>query len=216
MAFKFKRDVASRLLASDDTFAFTLMTILLAEYDQEVFDENPVVLFNRIEEDFRITLPEEAENRINAAITAMTTDLFYTQFSAFKAITLALNEGDLGDLVDGEDDNEDLNAAELLWAITEVGLLNGDNFAETQEKLSESVAIGCNAIIDDEAEDEEEIADTTDTITEAIREPYYQQYVTINLLELARQLAQLGVSTAIIEDLLKTYNRSLNEQENYQ
>lgn len=215
MAFKFKRDVASRLLASDDTFAFTLMTILLAEYDQEVFDENPVVLFNRIEEDFRITLPEEAENRINAAITAMTTDLFYTQFSAFKAITLALNEGDLGDLVDGED-TEDLNAAEILWAITEVGLLNGDNFAETQEKLSESVAIGCNAVIDDEAEDEEEIADNTDTITEAIKEPYYQQYVTINLLELAKQLTQLGVSTTMIEDLLKTYNRSLNEQENYQ
>lgn len=215
MAFKFKRDVASRLLASDETFAFTLMTILLAEYDQEVFDENPVVLFNRIEEDFRITLPEEAENRINAAITAMTTDLFYTQFSAFKAITLALNEGDLGDLVEGED-TEDLNAAEILWAITEVGLLNGDNFAETQEKLSESVAIGCNAVIDDEAEDEEEIADATDTIMEAIKEPYYQQYVTINLLELARQLAQLGVSAAIIEDLLKTYNRSLNEQENYQ
>ena len=215
MAFKFKRDVASRLLASDETFAFTLMTILLAEYDQEVFDENPVVLFNRIEEDFRTTLPEEAENRINAAITAMTTDLFYTQFSAFKAITLALNEGDLGDLVDGED-TEDLNAAEILWAITEVGLLNGDNFAETQEKLSESVAIGCNAVIDDEAEDEEEIADATDTIMEAIKEPYYQQYVTINLLELARQLAQLGVSAAIIEDLLKTYNRSLNEQENYQ
>lgn len=214
MAFKFKRDVASRLLASDETFAFTLMTILLAEYDQEIFDENPVVLFNRIEEDFRTTLPEEAENRINAAITAMTTDLFYTQFSAFKAITLALNEGDLGDLVDG-DDNEDLNAAEILWSITEVGLLNGDNFMETQEKLSESIAIGCNAIIDDEAEEEEEIADATDTIMEAIKEPYYQQYVTINLLELARQLAQLGVSTAIIEDLLKTYNRSLNEQEMY-
>ena len=214
MAFKFKRDAASRLLASSDTFAFTLMTILLAEYDQEVFDENPVVLFNRIEEDFRTTLPEEAENRINAAITAMTTDLFYTQFSAFKAITLALNEGDLGELVDGED-NEDLNAAEILWAITEVGLLNGDNFTETQEKLSESVAIGCNAIIDDEAEDEEEIADTTDTITEAIKEPYYQQYVTINLLELARQLAQLGVSAAIIEELLQTYNRSLKEQEMY-
>lgn len=213
MAFKFKRDVASRLLASDETFAFTLMTILLAEYDQEVFDENPVVLFNRIEEDFRTTLPEEAENRINAAITAMTTDLFYTQFSAFKAITLALNEGDLGDLVDGDDEAEDLNAAEILWSITEVGLLNGDNFVETQEKLSESVAIGCNAIIDDEAEEEEEIADATDTIMEAIKEPYYQQYVTINLLELARQLAQLGVSTAIIEELLQTYNRSLKEQE---
>ena len=203
---------AAKLLSSDNTFAFTLMVILLAAYDQDVFDENPVVLFNRIEDDFRIKLPEEAENRINAALTAMTTDLFYTQFSTFKAITLALNEGDIGSIADGiDDDEEELNAAEILWSITEVGLLNGDTFFEMQEKLSDSVAARCNMLIDSEAEDEETINTDTDTIEEAIKEPYYQKYVTINLLELAQQLLRLNVSSPIIEDLLKTYNRSLTE-----
>lgn len=208
--FKLNKRAAETLLASDETFAFTLMTILLAQYDQEVFDENPVVLFGRIENDFGIKLPEESENRINAAITAMTTDLFYTQFSAFKSITLALNEGDIGSIAD-DGDEEDLNAAAILWAITEVGLLNGTSFNETQEQLSDSVAKGCNAIIDDEAEEEEMLDDSVDTVQEAIREPYYQQYVTINLLELAKQLLQLNVPKGIVSELLQTYNRDLTE-----
>lgn len=209
--FDINRSAAAELLASDETFAFTLMTILLNEYEQDLFDENPVALFNRIEEDFRIKFPEENENRVNAALTAMTTDLFYTQFSAFKSITLALNEGDIGEIADGDEDEEDLNAAEILWAITEVGLLNGETFTEVQDKISESVATGCNAVIDNEAEEEEEIDNDTDSIEEAIKEPYYQKYVTINLLELARQLLSLNVPAGMVEELLNTYNRSLNE-----
>ena len=100
---KIKREAARKLLASDETFAFTLMTILLSTYGQDTFDENPVALFKNLEEDFNIKHPEESENRINAALTAMTTDLFFTQRASFKAITLALNEGDIGDIVeDGE------------------------------------------------------------------------------------------------------------------
>lgn len=209
--FDINRSAAAELLASDETFAFTLMTILLNEYEQDLFDENPVALFNRIEEDFRIKFPEENENRVNAALTAMTTDLFYTQFSAFKSITLALNEGDIGEIADGDEDEEDLNAAEILWAITEVGLLNGETFTEVQDKISDSVATGCNAVIDNEAEEEEEIDNDTDSIEEAIKEPYYQKYVTINLLELARQLLSLNVPAGMVEELLNTYNRSLNE-----
>lgn len=206
----FDKVTAAELLSDDNTFAFTLMTILLAEYGQDVFDENPVALFNRIEEDFRIKLPEDAENRINAALTAMTTDLFYTQFSAFKSIALALTEGDIGAIADDEEEDEELNAAEILWAIVEVGLLNGEDFNETQEQLSESVAAGCNAIIDSEAEDEDEV-DDVDTVQDAMREPYYQKFVTINLLTLVEQLAKLKVPMSILESLLGTYNRTFNE-----
>lgn len=197
---------AAELLADDETFAFTLMTILLSEYGQDVFDENPVALFKRIEEDFKISLPEEAENRINAALTAMTTDLFYTQFSAFKSIALALVEGDIGGIID--DEEEDLNAAEILWAIVEVGLLNGEDFQTTQSQLSDSVAEGCNAIIDSEAEDSSDV----DTIQDAAKEPYYQKFVTVNLLTLVEQLAKLKVPTTTLADLLGTYNRTFNEE----
>lgn len=208
---KLNKNAARRLLASDETFAFTLMTILLSTYGQDTFDENPVVLFKRLEEDYAIKLPEESENRINAALTAMTTDLFQTQWSTFKAITLALNEGDIGSIPDGGEDEEELSATEILWGITEVGLLIGENFIRAEAQLSDSIAEKCNAVIEDEAEDIEDVDDETDEATEAFAEPYYQKYVTANLLELAKQLLDLGVPQATVGELLKEHRRSLLE-----
>ncbi len=209
---KIKREAARKLLASDETFAFTLMTILLSTYGQDAFDENPVALFKNLEEDFNIKLPEESENRINAALTAMTTDLFFTQWASFKAITLALNEGDIGDIVeDGEGENEELSAPEILWALTEVGLLTGENFVGAESQLSDSVAAKCNDVIEGEAEDKDEIDDDVDTTEEAFVEPYYQKYVTVQLLALVKQLLDLGVDRKIVGELLATHNRSIEE-----
>lgn len=209
---KLNKAAARKLLASDETFAFTLMTILLSTYGQDTFDENPIVLFKRLEEDYSIKLPEESENRINAALTAMTTDLFYTQWAAFKAIVLALNEGDIGSIPDdGDGEDEELSATEILWGITEVGLLTGENFITAEASLSDSIAEKCNAVIEDEAEDTEEVDDDVDQTEEAFAEPYYQKYVTANLLELARQLLSLGVSRVTVGELLKEHRRSLLE-----
>jgi hypothetical protein len=207
---KINKDAARKLLASDETFAFTLMTILLSYYGQDTFDENPVVLFKNLEEDFHITLPEESENRINAALTAMTTDLFYTQWDAFKTITIALNEGDIGDVED-EDDADDLSAPEILWSITEVGLLTGENFAGAESLLSDAVAAKCNEVVESEAEDSEVVEPETDTMEEAFVEPYYQKYVTANLMALARQLLSLGVPEGQVAELLAAHRRSIEE-----
>lgn len=209
---KLNKDAARKLLASDETFAFVLMTILLSTYGQDTFDENPVVLFNRLEEDFNIKLPEESENRINAALTAMTTDLFFTQWPAFEAIALALSEGDIGDLGEEDvDDDEELSASEVLWALIEVGLLTGDNFMEAEAKLTDRVAELCNKVIEDEAEDVDDIQDSEEAVAEAMREPYYQKYVTLQLLELARQLLSLGVPNGQVAELLAVHNRSIEE-----
>lgn len=212
LKFKPKRSIAAKMLASDTTFAFTLMTILLAYYDQEVFDEEePEALFSRIEDDFNIRLSEEVENRINAALLVMTSDLAYTQVAAFKSVALALADGNIGSIPQGGD--EELNAAEILWAITEIGLLNGESFDEVSEELSESVKIFCNNTVADEAEDMEytEEGDELDTLEEAIQETYYQKFVTANLLALAKQLLQLEVSPSVVSELLAFYNRSMEE-----
>lgn len=200
------------MLASDTTFAFTLMTILLAYYDQEVFDEEePEALFSRIEDDFNIKLSEEVENRINAALLVMTSDLAYTQVAAFKSVALALADGNIGSIPQGGD--EELNAAEILWAVTEIGLLNGESFDEVSEAMSESVKTFCNDVVDGEAEDPEytEEGDELDTLEEAIQETYYQKFVTANLLALAKQLLQLEVSPSVVSELLAFYNRSMGE-----
>lgn len=212
LKFKPKRSIAAKMLTSDTTFAFTLMTILLAYYDQEVFDEEePEALFARIEDDFNIKLSEEVENRINAALLVMTSDLAYTQVAAFKSVALALANGNIGSIPQGGD--EELNAAEILWAITEIGLLNGESFDEVSEAMSESVKTFCNDVVDGEAEDPEytEEGDELDTLEEAMQETYYQKFVTANLLALAKQLLQLEVSPGVVSELLAFYNRSMEE-----
>ena len=210
---KLDKREAGKLLASDKTLAFTLMTILLSKYGQDVFDLKTPVLFNMLEEDFNIKLPEEAENRINAALTAMQTDLFYTQFSPFKAITMALNSGDIGGFADedGSDDKDEISTAEILWAISEVGLLNGLNFKESADNISDDIIEKCNEIIDDESEDLDEVNDDVDTIDEAYVEPYYYRAVANGALTLAIQLLKIGVDPDIVSEILEQFDRKIDD-----
>lgn len=203
----FHRDIVTALLENEDTSAFVLMTILINEFeDKDIFESETEVLFDDIERTFHIKLPEDNENKINAAITAMSTDLFYTNFDVFKAITFSLNEGDLGDV---EDDDDVPTVPEIMWAIVEVALLNGTTFSETEfPKHMEDLI---NDVIDNEAEDKDEVDDEVDTIEEAMTEPYYQRYVTIKLLEVARDLLRLGVPNELVGELLASHNRSLDE-----
>lgn len=210
---KLDKREAGKLLASDKTLAFTLMTILLSKYGQDVFDLKTPVLFNMLEEDFNIKLPEEAENRINAALTAMQTDLFYTQYPAFKSITMALNSGDIGGFADedGSDDKDEISTAEILWAISEVGLLNGLNFKESSDNISDDIIEKCNEIIDDESEDLDEVDDDVDTISEAYEEPYYYRAVANGALTLAIQLLKLGVDPDIVSEILEQFDRKIDD-----
>lgn len=203
----FHRDIMAALLENEDTSAFVLMTILINEFeDKDIFESETEVLFDDIERTFHIKLPEDNENKINAAITAMSTDLFYTNFDVFKAITFSLNEGDIGDV---EDDDDVPTVPEIMWAIVEVALLNGTTFSETEFPKNMEDLI--NDIIDNEAEDKDEVDDEVDTIEEAMTEPYYQRYVTIKLLEVARDLLRLGVPNELVGELLASHNRSLDE-----
>ncbi len=209
---KFNRAVAGLLLENEDTSAFVLMAILMDAFpDDIVFESEPETLFAEVEERFHITLPVENKNKIQAALTAMQTDLFYTNFDVFSAIAMTFSEGDIGDMVDGEE--EDLEACEILWAIVEVALLNGTTFAETE--FPKSMEVKINAAIEQDAEDTEEVSNDTDTTEEAFKEPYYQKYVTIRLLEVARDLLKLEVPKELVDELLRSHNRSLAELKEY-
>lgn len=205
---KFNRAIAGLLLENEDTSAFVLMAILMDAFpDDIVFESEPETLFAEVEERFHITLPVENKNKIQAALTAMQTDLFYTNFDVFSAIAMTFSEGDIGDMVYGEE--EDLEACEILWAIVEVALLNGTTFAETE--FPKSMEVKINAAIEQDAEDTEEVSNDTDTTEEAFKEPYYQKYVTIRLLEVARDLLKLEVPKELVDELLRSHNRSLAE-----
>ena len=196
MAYPFKKSEAAKLLASDDAYAFVLMTILLPVFGDDLFTEDSSVLFADIEDYFDCHLSEESENRINAAITAMTTDLFFTNVNMFNAITLAFAEGDIGDIPEGIMETPDVG--DMLWAVQEVSLLIGEpkESEEFQAMFSPSVMSYVGDMIASVAEDLDEIPDDVDELDEAFDEPYFDRVISENTAQMAKQLYMIGVDPA--------------------
>ena len=196
MAYPFKKSEAAKLLASDDAYAFVLMTILLPVFGDDLFTEDSAVLFADIEDYFDCHLSEESENRINAAITAMTTDLFFTNVNMFNAITLAFAEGDIGDIPEGVMETPDVG--DMLWAVQEVSLLIGEpkESEEFQSLFSPSVMNYVGNMIASVAEDMDEIPDDVDELDEAFDEPYFDRVISENIAQMIKQLYAIGVDPA--------------------
>lgn len=124
-------DRAREFIGDSDTPATVLHVILLKKYgieflygdgDSEPVD--PIILWNTVEEDFRISIPVEVENKVNAIMLAVSTDMFFKDPQAFASVCLAVAQGDLGDMVNGDFDNP--SVAEMLMAIREVDINDGD------------------------------------------------------------------------------------------
>lgn len=194
--YPFKKSEAAKLLASDDAYAFVLMTILLPVFGDDLFTEDSAVLFADIEDYFDCHLSEESENRINAAITVMTTDLFFTNVNMFNAITLAFAEGDIGDIPEGVMETPDVG--DMLWAVQEVSLLIGEpkESEEFQSLFSTSVTNYVSDMIASVAEDLEEVPDDVDSLDEAFNDPYFDRVISENTAQMVKQLYMLGVDPA--------------------
>ena len=207
--YPFDKKATKELLKDRSTYATVLLAIALAylpEGEDDMADIDTEVLFTDLEEEFECDIPEENENKLNAAITALNTDLFYRSFNVTKAISLAFHDGDIGDIANGNDD-EEVEACYLLWATLEVGLINGSSFIESIGEFSQSVVNKINEVLDDEAEDKDS---EVDEIDEVMRDPYYHKYISYNILQLTSQLFNLGVDTDTVKDLWTDYQSSID------
>jgi hypothetical protein len=122
--FPFPRDRARELLEGTDTFATVIHAILIAAYGEAIYSMDPLELYAQVKEDFDAVIHEEGENRINAIMTALTSDLVYQDPEAFSAVAEALNSGDIGDAIGGMFD--DLTMPEVVWALYELQLNRED------------------------------------------------------------------------------------------
>jgi len=118
--------IIRHMLADEETQALVLLTILLYLHGPAVFgDENteaydPAELWAATYDATGIWLSEEAENKVNAIMMAVTSDDFYVDDITFASIANALYDGDLGDLVNGIFEKPSM--VEVLWAASEVEL----------------------------------------------------------------------------------------------
>lgn len=123
------RDACAELLSSPDSFALVLaiiaenelgMDALYGTPDTDPLD--PVTIYSELESRFGAEIPTSAENRLQAAITLRTTSAFEDTVQGFVAITLALTEGQLGDMVTGGLEEPDLD--ECVWASFEASCID--------------------------------------------------------------------------------------------
>lgn len=209
--FPFDIRLAADILGDPESCATVLHLILLAAYGDDLYGNpeagidpmEPIEYWLRVKEDFRVTVPESNENKINALVLAISTDAFYEDPLAFISICSALHSGDLGDLVDGV--MEDLTIPEMLWGIYEVEL-NRDSSADFIPSIDKII----EETINEEAEDTEETEDMDPS--EVVS--YYERFVHEMRDDMLIQMKTLGVSDKIISDILHadlTPTSNLNE-----
>ena len=189
-------------LGDPDTSAFVLLTIALWAFGDEVLGDpennieamDPAEMWVGLNEVFGTWVTEDGENKLNALILGLQGDLFYRDVEVFSAVSQALFDGDLGDLINGQFD--ELSAVEIMWAVLEVELARQDE--DGPPKFSDGVAELINRIMsieqDDHAED-----------TGVVRTEYYR---------LLDQLRNIGVSVDAIRMLDEEYAETMGVFDN--
>lgn len=190
-------DVAADFIRDEETDAFTLMTIALHFFDKEVFTLKPPVLFNELEKTCSAKMPEENENKINAAITLITTDLYQNNLQVFKTITAALNDGDIDDVLNGE---EDFDACVVMWGIYQAGLITGEQIKPSD--FSEDVKQYLTKLFGSRFGSKEDAG--TDT--------WIDSYVNLRVLGMCKDLYKLiGNKEHVISELLSSRGLKIDE-----
>lgn len=179
---------ARELLINPDTTGTELLCIaaeLFREPDgsNSLFDEygepvDPTVIWTALNEHFDVWVTEEGENKLNAAILALTGDGFYTEPEIFMSVCNALYDGDIGDPL--EMAMNDIGLEEVLWGIFEVEMLR-----DGPGEFSSAVKAKIRDVMDSDALD----ASEADTITSRAREMF-------------ENLGKLGFDTTAFKDFL--------------
>jgi hypothetical protein len=108
-----------KLWTDPETFATTLLVMGLDHYGPELLTWHPETIRLEIESDFALKLPKANYDRLLAAITVVTTDLFFKNASRFVQLANVLAFDDFQ-----PDEFDPADAMECAWAITEALLLS--------------------------------------------------------------------------------------------
>jgi hypothetical protein len=115
-----------KLWLDEDAYATGLLLLAVDRlgFDHEkkqpnVFLWAPATIRMEIEHEFNITLPKTSFDKLMAAVTIVTTDLFFKNPGAFNTLVGVLTGNDFQ-----PDEYEQSDSAEIAWAITESLLLS--------------------------------------------------------------------------------------------
>ena len=87
---------AFKALSDDATFGTTAHVIALATFGEDIYEMDPLELFMNLEDEYKMELSSEVAEKLQAILLSTTTDAFYEDPTAFRAICNTLIEGDPG------------------------------------------------------------------------------------------------------------------------
>lgn len=188
------RKAVGDLLSDPETTATTLLVIALRAYGHELFGDaeqgippmDPVELWIRLNEDFNAQVHESCENKLNALMTALSSEGFYDRLEIFIAVCSSLEDGDLGDLVEGQ--METLTVPEMLWAIYEVELNRDD-----QQDFSPAIVSYMDQVMNEEADDVAE--DDVSAMN------YWEKFLADKREQMFQELRIVGVEESMLRKL---------------
>jgi len=164
-----------KALSDDATYGTTAHIIALGTFGDDIYDMDPLELFMNLEDEYKVEMSDDLADKLQAILLATTTNAFFEDPVAFRAIANTLLEGDPG--FDGFDN---VTTTEVLWSIYEVEL----NHEGTE--FTPAVSALINKEIDNEGED-------VDTLDEAMNSSYHQRAIRVFRKELEEQLQLVGV-----------------------
>lgn len=189
---KYDRKKIGDILSNPDAAATVLHAIALGAYKDELYGDyengiepmDPVELWLRLKDDFHAVTHENNENKLNAIMLGVSSDIFYEDPAAFTGICMSLYDGDLGDMVDGV--IEDLTVPEMLWGIYEIELNRDD-----QVPFSSAIVRLIDEIISQEAD--ERFGGSNPAVL-----PYFEEIIKIKQEDMFEQMRYIGWPEQII------------------
>ena len=164
-----------KLLSDDATFGTVAHIIAISKYGEAVYEMDILELFADLEEDYRVELSEDVRQKLQAIILATSTDAFYQDPEAFRAIANTLIEGDPGFMF-----FDNLTLPEIMWAMYEVGLNHpGTDFSAAVKKLIDS-EVNDEGLDFEDLDEAEEIPSVEATLSN-LRNELIEQLASLNL-----------------------------------
>lgn len=189
MASKFDKQAVAAVLKGDDGYAANILAAAMDVVDGDIAAMEHMELVAAVNDAYGCIMSEDAESKLGAAVTALTTDYWSVSPELFKAMALAFSSGDVGD---GDDD---LSACEALWAVMECAVIRGESFEDVADALTADVTGMVNRIVASEAEDKEDAGDGDD-LEDRLETPYYGRYVNTMLMRLVGQTMEIASKDA--------------------
>lgn len=110
-----------QVLEDEKAPALVLLMLVIKKYGNECFKWEPPVLRAELQEDFDCTLDDLQSDKIQAAMTILTTELYEDSVPVFETLNYLLNHKP-----DNLDELNPLEAEELICGLTEAYLIRGE------------------------------------------------------------------------------------------